>query len=162
MGNWMVVVAAVAALGLGLFWMNGSAAEPRAPAKAYQVTKSEAEWKKLLTSEQYRILRQKGTERAFTGKYWKEKREGVYSCAACNQELFHSEHKFKSGTGWPSYYKAIAPGRVDTESDRTYGMVRTEILCSRCGSHLGHVFRDGPRPTGFALLRELGVLEVRA
>ena len=116
--------------------------------RAYPVQKTKAEWKKLLSREQYRILRQKGTERAFTGEYWNEKRPGVYKCGGCGLPLFHSDHKFKSGTGWPSYYRPIENKNVATESDTTFGMVRTEILCAGCGGHLGHVFKDGPRPTG--------------
>ncbi|MEL7371800.1 MAG: peptide-methionine (R)-S-oxide reductase MsrB [Myxococcota bacterium] len=116
--------------------------------KKYEVSKTDAQWRKALSPEQFRILRQKGTERAFTGQYWNEKQKGIYRCAGCNQPLFSSEHKFRSGTGWPSYYQAIEPGLVDTISDTSFGMVRTEILCSRCGGHLGHVFRDGPEPTG--------------
>jgi peptide-methionine (R)-S-oxide reductase len=113
-----------------------------------KVVKTEEEWKEILTPEQYRILREKGTEMAFSGEYWKTKTAGVYVCAGCGQKLFDSEHKFDSGTGWPSYYKPIAEDNVETESDRSLGMVRTEVLCSRCGGHLGHVFEDGPPPTG--------------
>lgn len=122
--------------------------KPKTPTKDYPVKKTDAEWKKQLTEEEYRILREKGTERAFTGEYWDTKDDGVYKCAGCAQELFSSEHKFESGSGWPSYYTPIADGRVETETDRAYGMVRTEIVCSRCGGHLGHVFEDGPKPTG--------------
>jgi peptide-methionine (R)-S-oxide reductase len=122
--------------------------EPKKSNRSYPVTKSDAEWKKQLTAEQFHILREKGTERAFTGKYWKEKRDGTYKCAGCGQPLFSSEHKFESGSGWPSYFQPIDDKAVVTESDVTFGMVRTEILCSRCGGHLGHVFEDGPKPTG--------------
>ena len=113
-----------------------------------KVTKTDEEWRKTLTDEQYRILRKKGTERAFSGDYWNTKMPGAYVCAGCGQELFSSEHKFDSGTGWPSYYQPAMPDHVTTESDRTFGMKRTEVLCSRCGGHLGHVFPDGPEPTG--------------
>lgn len=113
-----------------------------------KVVKSEEEWREILTPEQYHVLREKGTERAFSGKYWKTKTPGVYVCAACEQELFDSDHKFDSGTGWPSYWQPIDERNIDTETDRSLGMVRTEILCSRCGGHLGHVFNDGPEPTG--------------
>lgn len=116
--------------------------------KERPVVKTEAEWKKILTPEQYRILREKGTERAFTGEYNDTKTPGTYVCAGCGQPLFSSEHKFDSGSGWPSFYKPIESDNVDTETDRAFGMVRTEILCSRCGGHLGHVFEDGPKPTG--------------
>ncbi len=113
-----------------------------------RVVKSEEEWREILTPEQYYILREKGTERAFTGKYWKNKEEGVYRCAACGQPLFHSGTKFKSGTGWPSFWEPIDEKNVAAETDRSFGMRRTEVLCSRCGGHLGHIFEDGPKPTG--------------
>ncbi len=115
---------------------------------AEKIRKSEAEWRQELTPEQYHILREKGTERAFTGQYAHTKDEGVYRCAACGQELFASETKFESGSGWPSFYQPVAPDRVDSHEDSSYGMRRVEVVCSRCDSHLGHVFPDGPRPTG--------------
>jgi peptide-methionine (R)-S-oxide reductase len=110
--------------------------------------RSDAEWKKTLSPEQYEVLRRKGTERAFTGKFYDSKDEGVYRCAGCSNPLFDSETKFDSGTGWPSYYQPVTEGAVETEEDRSYGMTRTEVLCARCGGHLGHVFPDGPEPTG--------------
>lgn len=113
-----------------------------------RVRKSDAEWRRELSPEQYHILREKGTERAFTGKYYQNKDEGVYRCAACGQELFSSEAKYESGSGWPSYWQPIDPDAVDTKSDFSHFMRRTEVLCSRCESHLGHVFEDGPQPTG--------------
>ncbi|MBN1268612.1 MAG: peptide-methionine (R)-S-oxide reductase MsrB [Kiritimatiellae bacterium] len=109
---------------------------------------SDAEWREKLTPEQYRVLRQKGTEMPFSGKYVHNKAKGLYLCAACGQELFRSETKFESGTGWPSFWKPAAQDSVSEESDHSHGMVRTEVVCSRCGGHLGHVFDDGPRPTG--------------
>lgn len=112
------------------------------------VVKSKEEWKQSLTPEEYRVLREKGTERAFTGKYNDHKESGVYLCAACSQPLFDSKHKFNSGTGWPSYYQPIQPQSVTEHRDQSHGMVRTEVVCSRCGGHLGHVFEDGPKPTG--------------
>lgn len=115
------------------------------PAK---VTKSEGEWRKELTPEQYHILREKGTERAFTGEYEHCKEPGVYRCAACGQELFLSDAKFDSGSGWPSFYQPATLEQVENHEDSSFGMRRTEVTCSRCGSHLGHVFPDGPRPTG--------------
>lgn len=112
------------------------------------VERSEDAWQKLLTPEQYNVLRNKGTERAFTGRYYNHKAEGRYHCAACGNPLFSSEHKYESGTGWPSYWAPISERYIETEEDRALGMVRTEVLCARCGSHLGHVFQDGPEPTG--------------
>ncbi|OGD32237.1 peptide-methionine (R)-S-oxide reductase [Candidatus Azambacteria bacterium RIFCSPHIGHO2_02_FULL_52_12] len=108
--------------------------------------KTEEEWKKKLTPEQYRVLREKGTEAPFSGAYVHEKRKGMYACAACGNRLFSSDAKFDSGTGWPSFDQAL-PGSVKYEHDAQYGMERTEVLCSRCGSHLGHVFDDGPKAT---------------
>ena len=112
------------------------------------VVKTDAEWKTLLTAEQYRILRAKGTERAFTGQYWNNKKVGVYSCGGCGLELFSSTDKFPSGTGWPSFTRSLPGDTVSRTSDNSLGVARTEILCSRCGGHLGHVFPDGPPPTG--------------
>jgi peptide-methionine (R)-S-oxide reductase len=109
--------------------------------------KSDAEWRALLSPEQYRVLRKKGTERAFTGEYFDHHAKGLYVCAGCGNPVFSSDTKFDSGTGWPSYYAPVTEEAVDTEEDRTLGMVRTEVLCSRCGGHLGHVFSDGPPPT---------------
>lgn len=113
-----------------------------------KVKKSEEEWQKELSPDQYRVLREKGTERAFTGKYYDHKAKGVYKCAACGQELFSSETKYESGSGWPSFYAPISDERVEEEKDTSLGMIRTEVLCSKCESHLGHVFDDGPPPTG--------------
>jgi peptide-methionine (R)-S-oxide reductase len=110
--------------------------------------KSDAEWREELTPEQYRVLRQKGTERAFSGNLWDEHRPGTYRCAGCGAELFDSDTKFESGTGWPSFYAPADPGAVSTESDRSFFMTRTEAMCAACGGHLGHVFDDGPNPTG--------------
>lgn len=113
-----------------------------------KVAKSESEWQDCLSPEEYRILREKGTEAAFTGEYYNCHDRGVYRCRACGNELFSSETKFDSGTGWPSFYQPVRPENVAEHVDRSHGMVRTEVTCSRCGSHLGHVFDDGPRPTG--------------
>jgi peptide-methionine (R)-S-oxide reductase len=113
-----------------------------------RVTLSDTEWKKRLTSEQFRILRQKGTEIAFTGRYWDEHAGGVYRCAACGLELFGSDAKFESGTGWPSFWRPIAANHVRVARDTSLFMERDELICPRCGGHLGHVFDDGPPPTG--------------
>jgi peptide-methionine (R)-S-oxide reductase len=110
--------------------------------------RSDTEWKKTLSPEQYEVLRRKGTERAFTGIYYNSKEKGTYLCAGCGSPLFDSDTKFDSGTGWPSYYQPISEQAVDTEEDKSYGMNRSEVLCARCGGHLGHVFPDGPEPTG--------------
>lgn len=110
--------------------------------------KNEKEWQTCLTPEQYRVLRQKGTEAAFTGKYYKHHEDGIYRCAACGNELFRSDEKFDSGTGWPSYVAPIRPDAVKMHTDSSHGMERTEVVCGNCGSHLGHVFDDGPAPTG--------------
>jgi len=113
-----------------------------------QVIKSEEEWKKQLTPEQYKVTRKHGTERAFTGEYHESKEEGIYHCVCCGNQLFNSETKYDSGTGWPSFWDPMTPDKVNTKSDRNLFMERTEVLCSRCDAHLGHVFDDGPAPTG--------------
>jgi peptide-methionine (R)-S-oxide reductase len=113
-----------------------------------EVTKTEEEWQKELTPAQYQVLRQAGTEPAFRGEYWNCHDDGVYRCAACGAELFRSDTKFDSGTGWPSFTEPIVAEAVELRPDHSHGMVRTEVVCRRCGSHLGHVFDDGPAPTG--------------
>ncbi|MFM7487061.1 MAG: peptide-methionine (R)-S-oxide reductase MsrB [Cytophagales bacterium] len=113
-----------------------------------KIVRSEAEWKKILTPEEYHILREKGTDRPFAGKYYLTHEKGVYKCAACGNELFTSDMKFDSDCGWPSFDKEIEGGKIVQQIDRSYGMVRTEILCGKCGSHLGHLFDDGPTLTG--------------
>ncbi|MFS8035563.1 peptide-methionine (R)-S-oxide reductase MsrB [Xanthobacter sp. AM11] len=123
-----------------------SAAVP--PTDQAKVVKSDAEWRTCLTPEQYRITRQQGTERAFTGPYWDEKRPGLYACVACGAPLFRSETKYDSGTGWPSFFSPVTPDAVVTHEDTSHGMRRIEVRCASCESHLGHVFPDGPAPSG--------------
>lgn len=113
--------------------------------KKYPLEKSDAQWREKLTEEQYRILRQKGTERAFTGKYDIHFEDGAYHCAGCNTKLFDSGSKYDSGCGWPAFYKAAEPGVIVEKLDKSFGMIRTEVLCGKCGGHLGHVFPDGPQ-----------------
>ena len=113
-----------------------------------KVIKTDEEWRQILTPEQYKVLREKGTELAFTGKYYNHKGKGVYVCAACGNELFSSEAKFNSGTGWPSFWEPISEQHVEIGTDYGFFMTRNEVVCSKCGGHLGHVFRDGPQPTG--------------
>ena len=113
-----------------------------------KIVKTDEEWKKLLTPEQYEVTRKKGTERAFTGQYWNFHDQGVYLCICCGNELFNSETKFDSGCGWPSFYAPKDEDKVENAVDRSFGMERTEVMCGRCGAHLGHLFDDGPNPTG--------------
>lgn len=137
----------LAAGGTGILLVPSLGSRLFAAGRIEKVSKTDAEWKKLLTPEQYYILREEGTERPFSSPLDHEKRSGMYVCAACGLELFPSRFKFDSGTGWPSFYDVL-PGHVETRTDYSLGMVRTEYHCARCGGHHGHVFDDGPRPTG--------------
>ena len=153
----------IISLSIGLLSLSACAqneSEPAVTQKAtYPVMKSDAEWKKLLTPEQYHILREKGTERAFTGAYYDNHEKGIYVCAACHQALFSSDTKFESGTGWPSFWQPISKTAVAVGADNSYGMQRDEVLCSNCGGHLGHVFNDGPNPTGLRYCMNSGAMK---
>ena len=143
-----VAFLAASLVGLGADSPDPSPAKPEAWNMKDKVVKSEAEWRKQLTPEQYEVVRKKGTERAFTGAYWNTKKPGTYKCVACGLELFRSDEKFDSGCGWPSYWQPAKVEHIKTAPDNSHGMRRIEVMCARCGAHLGHVFDDGPQPTG--------------
>ena len=148
--QFLAVAAATIGIGPIVAWIGSfgtSKAAMKNSDEQFPVTKAEEEWRRTLTPEQYKVLREHGTERAFTSPLNVEKRDGMFVCGACGQPLFSSETKYDSGTGWPSFYQPL-DGAVGTSVDRSWFMVRTEVHCARCGSHLGHVFPDGPRPTG--------------
>ena len=132
----------------GLFFMGQTQEKPSKGFVMDKVEKTDKEWQACLTPQEYQILREKGTEMAFTGKYYKHKEEGTYTCAGCDNELFSSETKYDSGSGWPAFFDALDKTKVNTKRDLSFGMIRTEITCAKCDSHLGHVFEDGPKPTG--------------
>lgn len=143
----LIIVIALSSLNIGCSQSQNSK-ETKSKNSNYKVMKSEEEWKKELSPTQYHVLREKGTERAFTGALWDNHKKGVYYCAGCQQALFDSQTKFESGTGWPSFFKPLTESSVSIVVDKSLGMVREEVVCSRCGGHLGHVFPDGPKPTG--------------
>ncbi|MCS6850928.1 MAG: peptide-methionine (R)-S-oxide reductase MsrB [Gemmataceae bacterium] len=145
----LVFLAAAAAT----FWVvfqlqTGALPERRGVPMGGKIQKTDAEWRAQLSELQYQVTRKKGTERAFTGAYWDTKTDGIYQCVCCGQPLFDSQAKFDSGTGWPSFWQPINDDAISLQNDRSWFMVRTEVLCSRCDAHLGHVFDDGPKPTG--------------
>ncbi|MBK9731666.1 MAG: peptide-methionine (R)-S-oxide reductase MsrB [Chitinophagaceae bacterium] len=158
MKNSILVLLAFGFLSLSACAQNQT--KPESTSKTtFPVMKTDAEWKQILTPEQFNILREKGTERAFTGAYYDNHEKGTYYCAACHQALFSSETKFESGTGWPSFWQPVSKTAVAVGHDNSYGMERDEVLCSNCGGHLGHVFDDGPKPTGLRYCMNSGAMK---
>ena len=145
--GWVVVAIAISSL-IACSFPQGESSQAAQPSRKDKVVKTNGEWKKLLGADAYHVLRERGTERAFSGKYHDNHEKGAYACAGCGLVLFSSDQKFDSGTGWPSFWKPITKGVIDEEKDTSYGMSRVEVHCARCGGHQGHVFEDGPKPTG--------------
>ncbi len=149
----IVRISAVALLVVGVVWLYQQGWPTAVPERegipmSGKIVKTDDEWQQMLTAEQFQVARRKGTERAFTGTYWNSKEDGVYACVCCGQPLFDARTKYDSGTGWPSFWQPVAEDNVSLKTDRSWCSVRTEVLCSRCDAHLGHVFEDGPQPTG--------------
>ncbi len=146
--RWVLPVLVLVLVFASIRWMSDSPMEREGVPVDGKVVKTDDQWREMLTPEQFRVARRKGTERAFTGAYWNEHTPGTYCCVCCGQTLFDAATKFDSGTGWPSFWQPIDENHVSLHSDRSLFMVRTEVVCSRCDAHLGHVFKDGPEPTG--------------